>query len=459
MTDLLTRAPSVTMRSDAPGGRPLTVSAAIGGLLAAGSGLVVCLAVAVTGWFLADGGAHGDTRDALRVGADAWLLGHGSHLTYGGVDYTVVPLGLTVLLAWVTFRVGRWAGAVSPPVDDRELLVGTGLFTSSYVVVAIVTSVLAATTDIGGSLVRTLLGAIVLAAVAGGAGLVTGSARWTVVRDLLPVWAWPVVRGALAAVTGLLACSAVLVVVAFAVDAGSAATLISRLGLRTGDAVMLVLVTALVAPNAVLFGGSYLLGPGFAVGTGTMVSTSVVSLGPVPAFPLLAALPDDGPTPWFTTLLLGLPVLVAAVAVALVHRRHPVRVWDLAAMRGAGAGVLAGLLTGLVTVFAGGALGDGRMADLGPSAGAVTAAAMLSMGLGGLLGALVMTFLHRRTTAPEAEAEAEAVSDSDTEETIEVPLARTTLAPSPRPSQMPTEVPADEPSDVEDTVEVHLHEH
>lgn len=441
MTDLLTRTPSVTARTDAPTGRPLTVSAAVGGLLAAGSGLVVCLAVAVAGWFLADGGAHGDTRDALRAGADAWLLGHGSHLTYGGVDYTVVPLGLTALLAWVTYRVGRWAGAVSPPVDDRELLVGTGLFTSAYVVVAVVTSVLASTTDIGGSLVRTVLGALVLAGVAGGAGLLTGSARWPVVRDLLPVWAWPVVRGALAIVTGFLAVAAALVVVSFALHIGSAATVVSRLGLHAGDAAMLVLLTALVAPNAVLFGGSYLLGPGFAVGTGTVVSTSQVSLGPVPAFPLLAALPADGPTPWYSTLLLGLPVLVAALAVALVQRRHPVRAWDLAALRGTGAGILAGLLTGLLTVVAGGALGDGRMADLGPSAGAVTAAAMLAMGLGGLLGALVMTFLQRRTAGPEEAG----VTPDDVEETVEVPLVRTAAR-------------TEEASDVEDTVEVHLHD-
>ena len=122
MTDLLTRTPPGSARNEAPAGRPLTVSAALAGLVAAGSGLVVCLAVAVTGWFLADGGAHGDTRDALRVGADAWLLGHGSHLTYGGVTYTVVPLGLTALLAWVAFRAGRWAGATSPTADDRELL-------------------------------------------------------------------------------------------------------------------------------------------------------------------------------------------------------------------------------------------------------------------------------------------------------------------------------------------------
>ena len=39
------------------------------------------MAVAVVGWFLADAGAHGQTTDALRVGADAWLVGNGSGLS------------------------------------------------------------------------------------------------------------------------------------------------------------------------------------------------------------------------------------------------------------------------------------------------------------------------------------------------------------------------------------------
>jgi hypothetical protein len=193
----------------------------------------------------------------------------------------------------------------------------------------------------------------------------------------------------------------------------------------------------------VLLGGAYVLGPGFAIGTGTVVSPSAVQLGPVPAFPLLAALPDDGATPWFTTALMGLPVLVAAVSVALVQRRHPVRAWDLAALRGLGSGVMAGVLTGILTSFAGGALGDGRMAGLGASTGEVLVASMLAMGTGGLIGALVMTYLQHRGPADEGD---------DTEATVEVPLARTS---APRPLPRVHEV-REVPDDQEDTVEVRL---
>ena len=50
----------------------------LGGAAAAAGTLVVCLALGVVGWFLADAGAHGAPRDGLRVGALGWLMAHGS---------------------------------------------------------------------------------------------------------------------------------------------------------------------------------------------------------------------------------------------------------------------------------------------------------------------------------------------------------------------------------------------
>ena len=58
--------------------RPLVAVAALGGLAAAATVLVVCLGVAVVGWFLSDAASHGEPRDALRVGALGWLMAHTS---------------------------------------------------------------------------------------------------------------------------------------------------------------------------------------------------------------------------------------------------------------------------------------------------------------------------------------------------------------------------------------------
>ena len=81
----------------------------LGGVAAAASTLVVCLGVAVVGWFLTDAGAHGAPSGALRVGALGWLTGHGSGVRIEGVTVTAVPLGIT-LLARVGDLAARPAG-------------------------------------------------------------------------------------------------------------------------------------------------------------------------------------------------------------------------------------------------------------------------------------------------------------------------------------------------------------
>jgi hypothetical protein len=151
-----------------------------------------------------------------------------------------------------------------------------------------------------------------------------------------------------------------------------------------------------VAPNAVLFGSAYLLGPGFAVGTGTVVSPTMVALGPVPAFPLLAALPDAGPTPGWAVGLLAIPVIAGAAGAALAQRWYGVTAYDSSALRGFGTGFAAALLTTLAVALAGGPMGTGRMADIGAPVWEVLVAAVMAMSLGGLLAGLATAWWQRR---------------------------------------------------------------
>ncbi|HSV41758.1 MAG TPA: DUF6350 family protein, partial [Nocardioidaceae bacterium] len=153
------------------------------------------------------------------------------------------------------------------------------------------------------------------------------------------------------------------------------------------------------APNAALFGSSYLVGPGFAVGTGTVVSTGDVSLGPVPAFPLLAALPGDGPAPWWAMLLLVVPVILGVVAGRQALLTFPASGYEIAALRGLGGGAAGGLLLGLAMALSGGAVGPGRMTDIGPGLLAPTFAAIVALGLGATLGAVVTHW--RQGPAPD----------------------------------------------------------
>ncbi len=150
-------------------------------------------------------------------------------------------------------------------------------------------------------------------------------------------------------------------------------------------------------PNAVAFSGSFLIGPGFTVGTGTLVAPSAVVLGPLPAFPMLAALPEDGPTAGWTAWLIVLVPLVGFVGAVLAQRRFPTTRFEEGAVRGLAGGVVAGVVFAVLASLAGGAVGPGRMQDVAPYAFDVLLHAVTAFGIGALLGGLAMTWWQRRS--------------------------------------------------------------
>lgn len=392
------------------GPRPLTLVALLAGALAAASTLTVCLALGVLGWFLVDSGAHGTPGDGLRLAATTWLVAHGSAVTVQGSLVTLVPLGLTALAAWTTWRAAVRSGELlaghGPDADrlgdgerDWTVLIASALFAAGYVVVAVVTVVLAATPGTGPSTGRAVVGALALSLVVGAPGLAVGSGRAALWASLLP----PAVPATVAACGRLLVAVAVasgatvLVAVVLAFD--DVVNVFSRLHTGTGEAVTLVVVCLAVLPNAAAYASSWLLGPGFAVGTQTLVSPGLVVVGPLPLFPLAGAVPAGGDPAGWSVAVLGVLPLVAVWAVARSLRRHPATRWDEGAMRGCAAGLLAGLVLGVLVWLAGGALGPGRMTDIGPAPLTVVLHAMPSLGLGGLLGGLLATWRHRRATA------------------------------------------------------------
>lgn len=401
---LPTRGPSSDVR------RPLTLLATAGGAAAAGAVLLGCMGLAVVGWFLSDGGVHGEPHDALRVASLGWLTAHGSGVVVDGARVTAVPLGLTLVCAWVTWRMGLRVGeSVSghgPDADaladgerDWTVALATSLFAAAYAVVAMVVGVLAGSGTPAPSLSSVLAWSLGVSGGFGGTAIAIGSGRASVWLALVPQAVRATAQATATVVGWFLATSALLLAGALLLDVGAALSVFSRLHLSPAESVMLLLLMASLVPGAVVCAGAYLLGPGFAVGTGTAVSPAVVAIGPVPMLPLLAALPDNGPTAAWTPWLVALPVLVAAVAVARSQRRHPVLAWDQALLRGGSAGVLAGLVVALLAAVAGGAVGPGRMAHVGPDAGEVLVAAIVAFGIGGLIGAAYATWrLHR---APE----------------------------------------------------------
>jgi hypothetical protein len=114
---------------------------------------------------------------------------------------------------------------------------------------------------------------------------------------------------------------------------------------------------------------------------------------------MLAALPPGarsaGPT-WVSILVLATPYLAGLFAGIVTVRITPTPVIEAAALWGFVAGAATGAVTGLAAAFAGGPLGDGRLATVGPSGWQVGLVATLEIGVTAALTAAAATWLMFR---------------------------------------------------------------
>jgi len=418
-----TRPSAGELRRDLRHRRPLVLLAPLAGAVAAASTLMVCLALGVTGWFLTDAGAHGTPRDGLWVGALAWLMAHGSGVHAGGALVSAMPLGITVVCGWATWRIGHRLGdSISGHGPDAQRIAdgerdwtvpaAALLYTAGYAAVGVATDALATTATTAPDTTRVVLFSFLLCGLVGAPAIAVGSGRAAIWTATLPA---SVVATAAACrrVIGLwLLVSLVAFAVALVTDFDTALNVTSQLRTDAGANVQLVVVSLLVVPNAVVFSGSYLLGPGFTVGTHTIVSPAVVTIGALPMFPLLAALPDTGPTPAWTAALIAVAPLVGALGAMRAQRHHPTYRWEEGALHGCGGGMLAGAVFGVLALLSGGSVGPGRMSDVGPLVGAVLVHGVTAFGIGGLLGGLLATWWQRRRLEPLAPPDADEEPES-----------------------------------------------
>jgi Family of unknown function (DUF6350) len=383
------------------GGPPPSATLAVVGaaLSAALTGLAVVAAVVLVAW-MADSRSGTSAERAVRAAADAWLLGHRGSLRLASGTVTAAPLGLTALAAVMLHRAGASVGRTVAPTTLAAAARATAGLAAGYAVIAASVARVAATPEASVPMLPAALGAAVLAAVAGGTGLLRSADLVPTLAAALPAAVPVVARAAGAAVAVLVGAGAAVVAGSLAGHASQAIELSRALDPGLVGGLVLLLASLLAVPNAAIWGAGYIAGPGFAVGVGTGVSPFGVALGPVPALPLLAGLPADAHPPEAVRALLMVPLIAGALAGVLVARRLPAadsRLGRCAACAFA-AGAAVGLGMAVLAALAGGSVGGGYLAAVGPSAWQVGLAVAVEVAVPAALTAVLVP----PATAPES---------------------------------------------------------
>lgn len=381
MTDTLSRpARSPLSRPARASGRHLAAGGPAA-LWAALAGLVAMTVPVLLVW-AADGRSGAGAAAAVRTAGQLWLVTHGTALDVPGGHVGLTPLGLTAVPLVLLARAGAHAARQAGVARVRDAVRLTVAVAAPYAVVAAVVAGLSRAPQVVPSPLHALFGGLLLGALGAGAGVVRAAGLWPGLWRRLPLRACGLAVATAAATGVLLAGGALVVGGALLMHAGGAADLARASGPGlVGGLALFVLGVGLV-PNAVVWGAAWLAGPGFAVGVGTAVGPFAATLGPVPALPLLAALPGTAPPLWAGLLVLMLPLTAGGVAGLLLLRRLADPSWRRAAGEAALAGPCVGAVLALLAALAGGPLGGGRLAAFGPSPWRVGLGVALEVGVG-----------------------------------------------------------------------------
>lgn len=374
MTDLLTRPDRSTDAPPRGRGRRLPLVAVVSASWAAGLGLAVVVLVVLLAW-ATDAASTAGSSAALHVAGQAWLLAHDVPIDVPGGRLGLVPLGLAALPVGLLWRAGRAVARANGAEDLAAAGRLTGLLATTYGGIAAVVAGFAETPAARVAPLRAFAGAATLAAVVAGTAVLRERRLGEGVLRRLPASSPALLA---AATTGLLvlgATGALLVGTSLGWHAGRYDSLSRAVGPGLSGGAGMLVVALTLAPNAVVWGAAFAVGPGFAMGTGTSVTPFGVSLHAAPALPLLAALPAAGSSPGAGLVALLGPLVAGGAIAAVVVRRRPALPGVRAAACAAAGALLAALGLGVAAWLAGGAVGPGRLGVTGPSPWAVTLAA------------------------------------------------------------------------------------
>jgi hypothetical protein len=370
-----------------------------------GAGLLLlatalCAVPAFVVW-LVPGADTSPASSAIKAGALLALSAPHGGLVLEGTRVTMTPLLLTAALGWLVAGQARRTQSWSAVLG---LAVGYGT----------AAGLLAAWAQIGSTRAPVFGSALAAVLFVAAVGLLvrTVEVGW----PRLPVRARQVCRAAGAASACYLAAGALLAAGMLCLHFHDAVALQRQLA--PGVAGLPVALLGLAATgNMMLAGVGYLTGPGFAVGAHTSVSVVAVSHGPLPDFPLLAAVPHGSPATVAGLLAVLLLALLAGWSVLRVLAAA--ESWLPRLIDASVAAVLTGIALAVLSGLSSGSLGPGALRAVGERWWAVGASSVLVV----LFGAAVWLAVDVVRGKP-------AVAVLSTVHPLPAPAARTTAAPT-----------------------------
>jgi hypothetical protein len=352
-----------------------------------------------------------------RAAVDVWLLGNGVDLAVQlpvdvsatlGVAGAELPFTLSIALlgfALIAVLFGVRTGRRAASTDYT--LTAAAVAVLSYGVLAALLTFSAGTAivtpaPVQGILLPTLVFTI---------GVLIGLADSPRTTPILPRWVLrplddqfhripaevrrqlgAALRGGAAVTAGILVLSGLAVCVSVLANFATVIGLYETLQADVAGGIALTIGQLAFIPNLVVWAAGWFVGPGVALGTGTNVSPLGTSLDIVPGLPVFGALPQG--TLEFGFLGLLVPVLIGFVVAVLVRQgldKRPNAPHGRVRMLVTGAliGVVAGILLGLLSWWSAGAMGPGRLVDVGPNPLLVAGFTVLEVGIAAALGMLV----------------------------------------------------------------------
>ena len=360
---------------------------------------------------------HGATfQSVLGDTSRTWLSAQGVPLHFrssklGKLEvpaylFDLIPLGFSILIGWAMYRAGRklsgekylglsWLGAIGSYLFVAVFLTSTAVSKAVYVVqwqaVFIPTALFAALLIMG-----SIIGAPMLFEDSEPSALRDRLRDFFIRKaDKLPWAIKPLVGPALRAGTGVIAAmsavSAIMISALLALNWIEIIKLYQSLQLTFFGTLAVSAGQLALMPNLIAFGNSWLTGVGFAVGQGSQVSPLVTELGPLPAIPMLAALPVSSDS--FGVFFILIPLLAAFFATLLVKshtaelRFNYASATTAAISLGLAIGFVAAVEMWILADFASGSIGPGRMSFVGTNPWIVAGVTFVEVSIASILAA------------------------------------------------------------------------